>query len=213
MGVSVKLDVYKIDGSKSGEQVQLPSDVFGIEPNEHAIWLAVTATQTNNRQGTSSTKNRSAVSGGGRKPWKQKGRGTARAGTIRSPLWRGGGRVFGPEPRDYNKKIPKKVNQLARKSILSLKAKDNQIRVIEDFAFDAPKTKQMAEILKSLEISEKKIMVLIPEVNQSIRLSATNLPKCSVKVADNFSAYDALNAEILLIQKSGLTKINEVLGK
>ena len=213
MGVSVKLDVYKTDGSTTGEQIQLSPEIFEIEPNEHAIWLAITASQANARQGTASTKNKGEVSGGGKKPWRQKGRGTARSGSNRSPVWRGGGRVFGPEPRGYHKQVPKKVNKLARKSILSLKAKEDQIKLIEDFAFDAPKTKQMAEILKNLQINEKKTMVLISDVNQSIRLSAENLPKCSVKVADNFSAYDALNAEVLLIQKSGLTKINEVLTK
>ena len=170
----MKLDVFKTDGSTTGEQVTLNSKVFGIEPNDHAIWLAVTAERTNQRQGTSSAKNRSAVRGGGRKPWRQKGRGTARAGTIRSPLWRGGGRIFGPNPRNYSKQITKKMGQLARKSVFTYKAKDDQIRLVEDFNFEAPKTKQMAEILSKLKLDAKKILLLVPDANRQLWLSGRN---------------------------------------
>ena len=145
----MKVDLYKIDGSKAGKQVTLSKDVFGIEPSDHAIWMAVTAEMTNRRQGTSATKNRSAARGGGRKPWRQKGRGTARAGTIRSPIWVGGGRAFGPSPQDHHKGIPKKMKQLARRSALSYKAKNEKIRLVEDFKLDEPKSKKIVEILVS----------------------------------------------------------------
>jgi len=209
----VKLDLYKTDGSKTGEQITLNSKVFGIEPNDHAIWLAVTAERTNQRQGTSSAKNRSAVRGGGRKPWRQKGRGTARAGTIRSPLWRGGGRIFGPNPRDYSKKLTKKMSKLARKSALSHKAKDEQICLVEDFSFETPKTKQMATIIKKLNLSDKKTLLLVPEASRQMWLSGRNIPYFWVRKASDISTYDILNADQLLIQKSALKKINEVLAK
>lgn len=211
-GESVKLEVLKTDGSSSGEQATLAPAIFGIEPNDHAIWLAVTAELTNRRQGTSSTKNRSAVSGGGKKPWRQKGRGTARAGTSRSPVWVGGGRTFGPSPRNYHKKLTKKMSQLARRSALSHKAKDENIRLVVDFNFEAPKTKEMAEILTKIQLNDKKVLVLVPGGNQSVYLSGRNIPKVQVKEAANVSTYDILNAEMLLIQQSALEKINEVLG-
>jgi large subunit ribosomal protein L4 len=209
----LKLDIYKQNGSKSGEQLSLSGKVFGIEPNDHAIWLSVTSEMTNRRQGTVSTKNRSAVRGGGRKPWRQKGRGTSRAGTIRSPLWVGGGRIFGPVPKKYSKQIPKKMNRLARKSALSYKAKESEIRLIEDFTFDKPKTKQMMEILRSLQLDTVKTLLIVPQTDKTIWLSCRNIPALSVKAADGFSTYDVLNANILIIQKSALSKINEVLGK
>jgi large subunit ribosomal protein L4 len=193
--------------------MDLSPEIFGIEPNDHAIWLTVTAEMGNKRQGTASTKNRAAVSGGGKKPWPQKGRGTARAGSIRSPIWVGGGRAFGPEPRDYRKCIPQKVKKLARKSILSYKAKEDKIRLIEDFSFDAPKTKEMSRILNNLKLSGKQILLLIHKPDRKIWLSGRNIPMLSVKQASLFSAYDAMHSDMLLIQKSAMTKINEVLGK
>jgi large subunit ribosomal protein L4 len=213
MGEPVKLDVYKIDGTKTGEQVDLPADVFGIEPNEHAIWLAVKTEQAHARQGTSSAKDRGEVSGGGKKPWPQKGRGTARAGSIRSPIWRGGGRVFGPEPRSYEKTIPKKVKALARRSALSALARENKIRLVEDFTFDKPKTKQITGILKHLSPDGKKTLLLTPAANHTVWLSGRNLPAFQVREAAGFSTVDVVNTEVLLIQKSALSKINEVLGK
>ncbi|MBN2029830.1 50S ribosomal protein L4 [bacterium] len=209
----MKLDVYKIDGSASGEQLTLSQKVFGIKPNDHAIWFSVTSEMTNRRQGTVSTKNRSAVRGGGRKPWRQKGTGRARAGSIRSPLWVGGGRVFGPAPKNYFKQIPKKMNRLARRSALSHKAKEGEIRLVEDFTFEKPKTKQMVEILRSLQLDTVKILLIVPQTDKSIWLSSRNLPGLSVKAADGFSTYDVLKAKVLLIQKSAISKINEVLGK
>ena len=213
MGESVKQDVLKIDGSTTGERLTLSPKVFGIEPSDHAIWFAVTAEMTNRRQGTAAAKNRSAVRGGGRKPWRQKGRGTARAGTIRSPLWVGGGRAFGPSTRSYKKRVSKKIGQIARKSVLSYKAKEEKVRLVEDFTFETPKTKQMIDILKQLQLDRTKTLLLIPETNRAVWLSCRNLPSLSVKEASGFSTYDVLNAEMLLIQKSALAKINEVLAK
>jgi len=209
----VKLDVYKIDGSKTGEKIELKPAVFGIEPNDHAIWQAVVTEMTNRRQGNASTKNRSAVRGGGRKPWRQKGRGTARAGTIRSPLWRGGGRIFGPQPKDYHIKINKKVKRLARKSALTYKAREEKIKLIEDFSFDAPKTKSMAEIMNKLKLDSVKTLILLAARDQNIYLSSRNIPDLSVKGAGEFSTYDVLDSDVVIIQKSALDIIYEVLSK
>ncbi len=213
MGDVVKLDVYKIDGSKTGEQLVLPAKIFGVEPNDHVIWLAVTAEQANQRQGTASTKTRAYVRGGGKKPWPQKGRGTARAGSIRSPLWVGGGRVFGPHPRLYKKQLPKKVSRLARKSALSYKAKEEKIRLIEDFNFEVPKTKKFMEMLTKLTLDTTKTLLLTAESDRHVYLSGRNIPKVTVREVGSFSTLDILGAEVLLIQKSALKKLNEVLGK
>ena len=213
MDEPVKVDVYKIDGSKTGKQETLSKAVFGIEPNDHAIWMAVTAEMTNRRQGTSSSKNRSAARGGGRKPWRQKGRGTARAGTIRSPIWVGGGRAFGPSPRDYHKRLTKKMKQLARRSALSYKARDEKIRLVEDFTLEAPKSKQMADIMRQLQLNSNKTLMLVPGVDRILWLSSRNLSKLRIREADGFSTSDVLNADVLLIQRGALKKINDVLGK
>ena len=213
MGEKVKLDILNINGKTTGDQVTLDSKIFGIEPNDHAIWLAVTAELANQRQGTSSAKNRSAVRGGGRKPWKQKGRGVARAGTIRSPLWVGGGRIFGPSPRSYKTKLPKKMSRLARCSALSHKAKDGNVSLIEEFSFDAPKTKNLAEILKKLKLDSTKTLLLLSKTDRAVWLSSRNIPHLCVREADSFSTYDVVNADRLLIQKDGLKKIKEVLSK
>jgi large subunit ribosomal protein L4 len=213
MGECVKLDVYKIDGTKTGDQVDLTPAIFEIVPNDHAIWLAVTAERDNSRQGTASAKTRGEVRGGGKKPWPQKGRGTARAGSTRSPVWVKGGRVFGPKPRTYKKQLPQKVRQLARKSALSYLAKENKIRMVEDFSFEKPKTRQIAGILKALQVFDQKTLLLTPQANRTVRLSGRNIPYVSVRDAGSFSTYDIINAEVLLIQKSALGKINEVFGK
>ncbi|HDQ45316.1 MAG TPA: 50S ribosomal protein L4 [bacterium] len=209
----VKLDVYRLDGTPSGEKLELPAKIFGIEPNDHVIWLAVTAEEANNRQGTAKAKTRSEVRGGGRKPWKQKGRGTARAGTIRSPLWVGGGRIFGPEPRTYEKRIPQKMKQLARRSALSYRAKDAQIRLIEDFNLDAPKTKTIQDVLNALQVADQKVLLLTATGDRNIWLSGRNIPMLSIRGADSFSTRDVLGARMLLIQKSAVDKIKEVLGQ
>ncbi|MCD6118000.1 50S ribosomal protein L4 [bacterium] len=209
----MKLDVYKIDGTKSGEQIELNSKVFGIEPNDHAIWQAVTTEASNKRLGLSATKNRALVNGGGKKPWKQKGRGTARAGTIRSPLWVGGGRIFGPVPHTYKKALPKKAKRLAKCSALSHKTKENNIIAIEDFSFDAPKTKDMFLILDKLNMEDKKVLLLINETDNNVYLSGRNIAKFYVKRAAEFSTYDVVKAETVLVQKSAIQKLNEGLSK
>lgn len=209
----MKLDVYKIDGTPTGVKQELPAEIFGADPNDHAILQAITAEQNNQRQGTSNTKNRSEVSGGGKKPWRQKGRGTARAGSIRSPLWVGGGRIFGPSPRDYRTDLPKKLKKLARVSALSCRAKESNIRLIEDFQLEAPKTKQIHDILIALGLAEQKVLFLTADSSRNIWLSGRNIPKLCVRGADSFSTLDVIQAKVLLIQKSALTKIQEVLGK
>jgi large subunit ribosomal protein L4 len=208
----VKLDVLKTDGTKTGEQIDLSPEIFGIEPNTHVVWQVITAERGNARQGTAKSKTRAEISGGGKKPWPQKGRGTARAGSTRSPVWRHGGRVFGPKPHTYKTHVPLKVRQLARKSALSALAKENKIRLVEDFTFEKAKTKQIVGILGALQISGSKTLLLTPQANRTVWLSGRNIPSLQVREAAGFSTYDVVNAEMLLIQKSALGKINEVLG-
>ncbi len=208
----MKLEVYKIDGSKSGETVELSDAIFGIEPNDHVIYLAVKAHLANKRQGTHKAKERNEVSGGGRKPWRQKGRGTARAGTIRSPLWVGGGTIFGPRPRNYRQKLNKKVMKLARKSALSYKAKAEQILVVEDFDFEAPKTGKFVEILKSLNLDGKKVLLLTDTTRANLYKSGRNIPKVNVLEAYKASTYDLVNNQILVMQASAVKKIEDILN-
>lgn len=203
----MKLDVFKIDGSKSGESITLDKKVFGIEPNDHVIYLSVKAHLANRRQGTHKAKERNEVRGGGRKPWKQKGRGTARAGTTRSPLWVGGGTIFGPKPRDYSQTISKKVKKLARKSALSYKAKAEQIVVVEDFNFDQPKTKEFVDVLKSLKLDGKKTLLLTSENSVNLYKSGRNIQKVNILEATNASTYDLVNNQVLVLQKSAVEKI------
>jgi len=209
--LKMKVDVYKIDGTLSEEKVELSDSVFAIEPNDHVVYLSVKAFLANQRQGTHKTKERSEVNGGGRKPWKQKGKGGARAGTSRSPLWIGGGTIFGPKPRDYRQKINKKVNILARKSALSMKAKANQIMVVEDFNFDQPKTKNFTDILKNLKVYGKKTLLLTSENLPNVLKSGRNIEKVYIDVAENASTYEILNNQKLLIQKSAVDKIASIL--
>ena len=203
----MKIDIYKIDGKTSGEKIELADDVFGIEPNTHAIYLAVKAYLANQRQGTHKAKERSEVRGGGRKPWRQKGRGVARAGTTRSPIWIGGGTTFGPRPRDYTQKLPKKVKQLARKSALSSKAKEKQLLVVEDFTFEQPKTKEFVSILNALDLNDKKILLLTGKTNVNVYKSGRNIPKVNVMEASKVSTYNILNSQLLVLQKSAVTEI------
>ncbi|MFN3134260.1 MAG: 50S ribosomal protein L4 [Candidatus Kryptonium sp.] len=200
----MKLEVYKIDGTKSGEYVELRPDIFEIKPNDHAIYLAVKAYLANQRQGTHKTKTRGEVRGGGRKPWPQKHTGRARAGSIRSPLWVGGGTVFGPVPRDYSLDLPKKVKQLARKSALSYKARDEQIIVVEDFTFEEPKTKKMVEILKAFNLLNKKVLLLTSNTDLNVYKSGRNIPGLNILEAYKASTYDILNNQMILIQKSAV---------
>lgn len=205
----MKIDVLKTDGSYTGRQVDLAESIFGIEPNSHAIYLSVKAYLANQRQGTHKSKERGEVSGGGKKPWKQKGRGGSRAGTIRSPLWVGGGTIFGPRPRDYRQELPKKVKKLARISALSSKVKDEQLVVVEDFNFESPKTKNLMQLLNALKINGKRVLLLtngnLPEIYKSGR----NIPKMKILEADKASTYDILNNQVLLLQESALGLITK----
>ncbi|MEW6194516.1 MAG: 50S ribosomal protein L4 [Bacteroidota bacterium] len=208
----MKLEVYKTDGSKSGEQVELSKDIFEIEPNDHVLYLAVKAYLANQRQGTHKAKERNEVRGGGKKPWRQKGRGGARAGSSRSPLWVGGGTIFGPKPRDYRQKLNKKVVTLARKSALSYKAKANQIVVIEDFNFEAPKTKDFVKILSSLQIKGKKTLLLTNGTLENVYKSGRNIERVNILEANKASAYDILNNQVLLLQKSAVNLLASTLN-
>jgi len=200
----MKLEVYKQDGTKSGETVELSKEIFEIEPNDHVIYLAVKAYLANQRQGTHKAKERSEVSGGGKKPWKQKGRGGARAGTTRSPLWIGGGSIFGPKPRDYRQKLNKKVLALARRSALSYKAKANQILIVEDFNFEAPKTKDFVSILNALNVKGKRTLLLTNGTLENVYKSGRNVTKINILEANKASAYDLLNNQVLVLQKSAV---------
>lgn len=201
------LDVIKIDGSKSGDTIELSDNIFAIEPNDHAIYLSVKAYLANQRQGTHKAKERGEVRGGGKKPWKQKGRGGARAGTTRSPLWVGGGTIFGPKPRDYRQDIPKKVKRLARKSALSYKVKDEQLLVVEDFNLDQPKTKEFSKILNALNVEGKKVLLLTDSNKPNVFKAGRNIPKIKILEAAKASTYDLLNNQILILQKSAVKEI------
>ena len=200
--------------NSSGEiisKVRLSDSVFKIKPNDDVIFRAVMSENTNSRQGTSSTKTRSEVSGGGKKPWKQKGRGAARAGTIRSPLWKGGGITHGPKPKNYKYDLPKKMKQLARRSVLSQRIKDKQIIVVDQLKFDAPKTKNFLNLLISLGINNKKVAFFPQKKIDVVFKSARNLPNVNIIESKNASTYDLLDAEVLLFDKEGIKALNKQL--
>jgi large subunit ribosomal protein L4 len=194
----MKLSVYSTDGNKTGKTVELAAEVFGIEPNNHAMYLDVKRFMAAQRQGTHDTLHRGVVSGSTRKLKKQKGTGGARAGSIKNPLYRGGGTIFGPQPRDYTHKLNTKVKQLARRSALSTKAMEKSIRVVESIAMSAPKTKDLLAILNNLELASTKTLVVLPAQNDAVYLSARNLPKHRVMVASDLSTYDIMNCNTLL---------------
>jgi large subunit ribosomal protein L4 len=206
----MELAIYNKEGKTTGRTVVLDDAIFGIEPNDHAIYLDVKQIMANRRQGTHCSKERSMVSGSTRKLKRQKGTGGARAGDINSPLMRGGGRVFGPQPRDYSFKLNKKVKSLARKSALSYKAINNQIIVIEDLNFDAPKTKNFKDVLQKLELDNKKTLLVLPETNVNVVLSARNLGGVGVLNAASLNTYDVLNAQAMLICESSIHGIDEM---
>jgi large subunit ribosomal protein L4 len=208
----MNVHAYTIAGSKS-EEIALNESVFGIEPNAHVVYQAVRIHLGNRRQGTSKAKERSEVRGGGRKPWRQKGRGTARAGSTRSPLWVGGGTIFGPRPRDYRKRLPVKMRQLARKSAFAMKAQDEQIMVIEDFQLKEAKTREMHTILKALSLENTKTLLLVSEYDQNLWLAGRNIPTLEIREAVKVSTYDLLNNQMLLIQKGALPVIEETFTK
>jgi large subunit ribosomal protein L4 len=203
----MQLSVYKIDGTETKETIDLPSAIFEIEPNHHLIYQAVRTFLSNQRQGTHKTKERGEVRGGGKKPWKQKGRGTARAGTTRSPIWVGGGSVHGPRPHLYKLTMTKKSAQLARKSALSLKAKNGEIMVVEDINFEKPKTKDFSSMLKSLKLDGKKVLMLTVKENDNVYKSGRNITKVNVLNASNAATYDLVNNQLILIQKSAVEEL------
>ena len=209
----MELSVLNINGQETGKKVTLNDAVFGIEPNDHVIYLDVKQYLANQRQGTAKSKERSEHSGSTRKLGRQKGGGGARRGDINSPVLVGGGRVFGPKPRDYSFKLNKKVKILARKSALSYKAKDNEIIVVDNFDMAAPKTKDFVNITKNLKVEGKKTLVVLPEVNKNVYLSARNLQKAEIMSANNINTYKILNADVLVIAEASLEKIDSVLNK
>lgn len=204
------IPVLTYNGEDTGRKVGLSNDIFEIEPNDHAIYLDVKQYLANQRQGTHKAKERGEIRGSTRKIKKQKGTGTARAGSIKSPLFRGGGRVFGPKPRDYSFKLNKKLKTLARKSALSYKAKEDGIAVLEDFQFDAPKTKSYIKMLAALSLEEKKTLLVLPSPNKNIILSSNNLKKAKVTTADSLNTYDVLNADKLLIAEGSIEQIDNL---
>ena len=208
----MELEVYKKDGTKSGEKVILAPEIFEIKPNDHAIYQAVRSIQANQRQGTHKVKGRSEVRGGGRKPFKQKKTGRARSGSTRSGVWVGGGSIFGPKPHDYVLKLSTKMRALARKSALSYKAKDNQIIVVEDFTMEAPKTKDLAGVLKALSLKGKKTLFLTAKTESVVYKSGRNIPSVNVREADKASTYDILDTQVLLIQKSAIDILQKSLS-
>lgn len=204
----MELSVYNIKGEDTGKKVTLNDSVFGIEANEQAIYLDVKQYMANKRQGTHKSKERSEISGSTRKLKKQKGTGGARSGDINSPVMIGGGRVFGPKPRDYSFKLNKKVKRLARKSALSLKAQENAIIVVEDFSFEAPKTKEYAEFVKNLQVADKKSLLVLADQNKNVYLSVRNLEKAKVVTVSELNTYKLLDAKSLLLTESSVAAIN-----
>ena len=208
----MELTVYKTSGEETAKKVVLEDTVFGVEPNDHAIYLDVKQYLANARQGTHKSKQRNEVAGSTRKLKRQKGTGGARSGSILSPLFPGGGRVFGPVPRDYSFKLNKKLKRLARRSALSYKMKDEAIKVVEDFAIEAPRTKTIVAMMNGLKVSDKKILVVLPESNRNIMLSARNLQNVKVIPAANLNTYDVMNASSVLIAEGAVNVINEMLA-
>jgi len=203
-----KVALYDITGSQIGD-VELRDDIFGVEINTHVMYEAVKNYLANQRQGTQSAKTRAEVRGGGRKPWRQKGTGRARQGSIRSPQWKGGGVVFAPKPRDYSYKLPKKIKRLALKSALSSKVQDQEIIVVDSLVLDKPKTKDMVKILSNLKAG-KKTLVVIPERDETVILAARNIPGVKTAYANTINVYDILNCDSFLITKDAVNKVEEV---
>ena len=209
----MEVNVYNIKGEDTGRKVTLNESIFGIEPNDHAIYLDVKQFMANQRQGTHKSKERSEISGSTRKIGRQKGGGGARRGDMNSPVLVGGGRVFGPKPRDYSFKLNKKVKALARKSALSYKAQNNAIIVVEDFSFDAPRTKEFVNIAKKLKVSDKKLLMVFPEANKNVYLSARNLKRANVQTVSGLNTYRVLDAGVLVLTENALSAIENILCK
>jgi large subunit ribosomal protein L4 len=203
----MELSIYNIEGKDTGKKISLDESIFGIEPNDHAIYLDVKQYMANNRQGTHKSKQRSEVAGSTRKLGRQKGGGGARPGDIKSPVRVGGGRIFGPVPRDYNFKLNKKVKQLARKSALSYKVRENALVIVEDFNFEAPKTKNYAAMLKNLKCDDKKSLLVLPEANKNVYLSARNLAKANVMVLADVNTYSILDAKYMVLTEKAVADL------
>lgn len=200
----MKLKIFKTDGTQSSKSVELSDAIFNVEPNDQLIYEDVRSYLAAQRQGTAKTKNRTEVSGGGKKAFRQKGTGGARRGSLRSPLLKGGGTVFGPKPRNYEIRLTKKMRQLARKSALTYKARENAIMVVEDFSFEAPKTKEMITILEALQLMGKKVLILTGATDRNVYRSSRNIPRISTLEASKPSTYEITNADVILIQVSGV---------
>ena len=209
----MELNVLNIKGQETGRKVALNDAIYAIEPNDHAIYLDVKLIMANQRQGTAKSKERSEVSGSTRKLGRQKGGGGARRGDINSPVLVGGGRVFGPKPRDYSFKLNKKVRQLARKSALTYKAQENALVVVEDLTFEAPKTKEMVEILKNLKVSDKKTLIVMPGADKVVYLSARNIERVQVMAATALNTYKVLDADVMVVAEGALAVIEGNLTK
>jgi large subunit ribosomal protein L4 len=203
----MKIPVFNIEGKETGKKADLKDSIFGIEPNDHAIYLDVKHYMSNNRQGTHKTKERAEITGSTRKIKRQKGTGTARAGSIKNPLFRGGGKIFGPRPKDYNFKLNKKVKQLARKSALTYKAKSNSIIVLEDFSMEAPKTREFVDIRKNLKIEGKKSLLVLHEHNLNIALASRNIQDSKIVLVNNLNTYDIMNSGVLVFMESSLGEL------
>lgn len=208
----MELIIYKSNGEKSTRKVKLDKAIFEIEPNDHAIWLDTRQIMANRRQGTHSSKERNAVKGSRRKLRRQKGSGAARVGDIKNPIFRGGGRVFGPHPRDYGFKLNKKVKKLARRSALTYKIKDKEVLIVEDFSFNEPKTKNFLELLGHFDLTDQRTLLVLPETDENILLSARNIQKAKVINANNLNTYDILHANKLLIAESSIKEIEKILA-
>jgi large subunit ribosomal protein L4 len=206
----MEVAVYNIKGTETSRKVNLDDSIFGIEPNDHAIYLDVKQYMANHRQGTHSSKEKSVVSGSTRKLHKQKGTGGSRKGSIKSPLFRGGARVFGPQPRDYSFKLNKKLKRLARKSALSYKVKDNGLTILEDFTFDTPKTKNFTELLKSFQLTGKKTLLVIASSDENLVLSSRNLKRVKVINAADLNTYEILDSTRLLITEGSIKEIEKI---
>ena len=209
----MEVSVYNIKGEDTGRKIALNESIFGIEPNDHAIYLDVKQFLANQRQGTAKSKERSEISGSTRKLGRQKGGGGARHGDINSPVMVGGGRVFGPKPRDYSFKLNKKVKLLARKSALSYKALNGGLMVVEDFSFEAPKTKEFVALLNNLKVSDKKLLLVLPEANKNVYLSARNLQRAKVQTVSGVNTYRVLDAGVVMFTEKALSAIDELLDK
>lgn len=209
----MEVALLKYSGEKSTKKVSLPETVFGIEPNDHAIYLDVKSFLANQRQGTHKSKQRNEISGSSKKLKKQKGTGGARAGNIKNPQFKGGGRVFGPTPRDYSFKLNKKVKDLARKSALTYKAKDNAIAVLEDFSFESPKTSQYVKMLSAISLADKKTLLVLPEKNKNVVLSGRNIKNAKITTADQINTYDVMNANTIIFVESSVSKVENLLNK